>query len=138
MKADELMIGNWIEIQRGLKKYPPSQCDIHDLIEMQDNHTKQAIGLTHCNKSRYKFNPIPLTEEWLLRFGFKCIDVINGGYTIQINYPHQKEYLYCSTDGIVALYSESKNQDFIIRGRCEFVHQLQNLYFALTQKELEI
>lgn len=69
--------------------------------------------------------PIPLTEECLLRFGFKN--------------EHNPIYFY-----IDGFYIEYKNDEFSTEvGECSFlvletVHQLQNLYFALTGEELLI
>jgi hypothetical protein len=74
--------------------------------------------------------PIPLTEEWLLKFGFK-----ESGRDINIIHWY---------NGVI--YLNSYELDFngywlrYYRGRihCKinYVHQLQNLYFALTGEEL--
>ena len=59
MKANELRIGNWIKVKSTLvNKSLETQVSIHDFKEM------------HNNRSKYTFNPIELTEEWLLKFGF--------------------------------------------------------------------
>ena len=63
--------------------------------------------------------PIPLTEEWLLKFGFFKND----------------DLFYI---GEIGLYLDGNiwwNKE-LINGDCEYIHQLQNLYFALTGKEL--
>jgi hypothetical protein len=78
--------------------------------------------------------PIPLTEEWLLKFGFE-----EDNYTY-IKGVHQKIF-----SGIMKFeFNESlKNWEFSIGRyndltRVEYVHQLQNLYYALTGEELII
>jgi len=67
--------------------------------------------------------PIPLTEEWLVKFGFKRSSTPNqltlGRFSYELSYSD----LY---------YGLSR------MGKCKYLHQLQNLYFALTQEELEI
>ena len=74
------------------------------------------------------FIPIPLTEEWLLKFGFEkkgCNwELPNFRFHVNksVNYDG---FLFC--DG----YS-------VITEKIQHVHQLQNLYFALTQKELTL
>ena len=83
---------------------------------------------THSNG--YVFEPIPLTEDWLLKFGFKKDDYGFGGY-IEIN------------SGIMIddnrLITTDRDGDYIYIGKeFKFVHQLQNLYFALTESELTI
>ena len=73
-------------------------------------------------------SPIPLTEKWLIKFGFKD-DKANG----------------FSKDSIHLEYIEQVGYVFFINGdvkgasiTIEYVHQLQNLYFALRGQELTI
>jgi hypothetical protein len=84
------------------------------------------------------FTPIPLTEEWLLKFGFikntypnlhwfKCLD--NGD---KLSITEHKQYgsnkhlsFYFNCGGYSSIDLQLIN-----------VHQLQNLYFALTGEEL--
>lgn len=92
--------------------------------------------MTESANERYK--PIELTEEWLIKLGFNCVDVINRGYTITLN-PYVKKYLYCSKDGTIALVDKMPAfKEVIIMNKIQYVHQLQNLYFALTGEELKI
>ena len=81
--------------------------------------------------------PIPITEEWLLKFGFECIDEVNRGFTKVIN-DSLREKLYCNPSGSCAIISELINyQDFLFMdAKINTVHKLQNLYFALTCEEL--
>lgn len=75
-----------------------------------------------------ELKPIPLTEEWLLKFGFKKGDE----WTITIDDSQEcfewfyGDFFYTGGEG-VKFGREIKT-----------VHQLQNFYFALTGKELEI
>ena len=65
-----------------------------------------------------ELKPILLTEEWLLKFGFsifKNMYFIKGMQIWKCN-----DLFLCNKNGIYIKY----------------VHQLQNLYFALTGKEL--
>jgi len=74
------------------------------------------------------FKPIPLTEECLIKFGFK--------YDIETKTYHTPSFYWFS----ISLYAkdgagfciENVQYKFI-----EHVHQLQNLYFALTGIELQ-
>ena len=69
--------------------------------------------------------PIPLTEEWLLKMGFEIVWDIWFFKGFQI-------------------WQEDNNFFFELRDRgvmdrhIEYLHQLQNLYFALTNEELII
>lgn len=74
------------------------------------------------------FNPIPLTEEWLIRFGFEK--------NSKNNYYHDKlNYLYQS--GNVFL-DDGNDSGWSVGLKIEYVHQLQNLHFGLTGEELTI
>jgi hypothetical protein len=70
--------------------------------------------------------PIPLTEEWLVKFGFKKMNNIDwqskvGGINFYCRF--NKEW-YSSIGGIY------------LSDRIQYVHTLQNLIFALTNQEL--
>lgn len=94
-------------------------------------------------KMAHNYNPIPLTEDWLLRFGFEKLPLEKnstymGNADLNFGYPILKlnkyEYLCCNNaDG-------DSGYLFLNRYRipCKYVHQLQNLYFALTNTELII
>ena len=109
IKASELRLGNWI--YNNNNEYQVTPYVIEELWA----------------SVRGWVQPIPLTEKWLLRFGFKKSD----------NYGNDEYRL----DG----YSYFRGSFYI--AECDecgesvevnFVHELQNLYFALTKKELEI
>ena len=67
--------------------------------------------------------PIPLTEEWLIKMGF-ITDKLNG-------FDHYKG------DFEICLPNYFMWKDSLLNS-IKHVHQLQNLYFALTSKELKI
>jgi len=71
--------------------------------------------------------PIPLTEEWLLKFGFeKELDSI-----YRRNQSHMIEFIFYD-EGLLCT-SQS-----VCLNKIKSVHQLQNLYSALTGSELQI
>lgn len=83
------------------------------------------------------FEPIPLTEEWLLKFGFEITN--NEGdkkdfeyktfYPFYLSLDHDEVCLnYDTKSGYYCIFYDDK--------RLLFIHQLQNLYFALTGEEL--
>ena len=89
--------------------------------------------------------PIPLNEEWLLKFGFES----NKEFTYTKNFNAVELYDECiefffepNEEVCITLRQmESDNHNEIssvfIR-KIMYVHQLQNLYFALTGEELII
>lgn len=71
--------------------------------------------------------PIPITGEWLLRFGFDKSEYV-GYFT-----PCAKYMIDWDDINSFILYKDYGTKDVKI----QYVHQLQNLYYALTGKELE-
>jgi len=118
MKANELRIGNWVnyriydKLDNPQEYFDLSQVDAIDLQTL-DNHYYQ---------------PIPITEEWLVKFGF-----ISNPYMDR----YEKGVLHIECNkmrGYLELWCEQLPQSISIN----YVHQLQNLYFALTGEELQI
>jgi len=118
MKANELRIGNL------LGSYNKGEEDRVLTINAQNILVEAKAN----NQGYTRYRPIPLTEEWLLRFGFEKNNnnqfiLIKGSVDILFN----KDLNGWTCDGI----------NFSIN-MTEHVHQLQNLYFALTGEELTI
>lgn len=116
MKAQELRIGNWVwnDVQN-----LPVKVDIR--ILNQQYSADRGIGRS--------WNPIPLTEEILLKCGFVRRGITsNNGSKLTL---HHKDYMY--TNGRVYW-----NSWCILDSIPEHLHQLQNLYYALTGEELEV
>jgi len=121
MKATELRIGNQIMFTIKFDKQP------EDIISITAN------DFTLCMKYPDNYKPIPLTEEWLLKFGFEKqghVKFIGEAYD---RFVLGKNGIY-SVNEIAYIY-EVNDHDL-----CElkYVHQLQNLYFSLTGEELTI
>ena len=79
--------------------------------------------------------PIPLTEEWLLKFGFEKI------YSTKVrsvfDFSEDLRFGYLDNFG----FSNTSSGVTFIGNKFEhikYVHQLQNLYFALKLEELNI
>lgn len=79
------------------------------------------------------FQPIPLTEEWLLKMGFS---------KITFNHSTLIEYDLKESDLDVIYFDPEKPDNGFYwgswKGGVNYVHQLQNLYFALTGEELTL
>lgn len=84
--------------------------------------------MTHFFRFSETYKPIPLTEEWLLKFGFElkygCFLLSTNRGTILIEEDLAQISSVISHDGFMS--------------PCKYVHQLQNLYFALTGSELTV
>ncbi len=71
------------------------------------------------------FEPISLTEEWLLKFG------------IQGWFGNNRFQIQRTTDKLFEVIAWKNGISFWLC-HLEYVHQLQNLYFALTGEELNV
>lgn len=119
--ARELRIGIWVK-QLHLGKY--TQVDLFTLGEIADDETY----LDHLM-------PIPLSPEMLEKCGFKK-NTDGQGYDILLNLPLNSDWMYLVWNDSGFYLS---NEDIVlVILKCDYLHQLQNLYFALTQTELTI
>jgi hypothetical protein len=103
------------------------------LSEFNDDH--EVNGDSSYRGPIQSFQPIPLTEEWLLKFGFEkhgACDAYPNGY-----YSHGNLEVNLDNEFSPAV-SDPEGNCHYIGNSCEYVHQLQNLYFALTGEELTI
>jgi hypothetical protein len=132
MDAKDLRIGNWI--------FDASESQENYRVEeiRKDSEGFEGYYIVYRNGSfksvlddeLSSIEPIPLTKEWLLKFGLlnlNDIETLGGSVFIDIK---NKSF------GIGG--SDSVTNGMIYYAECEHVHQLQNLYFALTGEELKI
>jgi hypothetical protein len=113
MNAKELRIGNAIWFDRREKV---KWVNARVIADIESQSPEQPL----------LYSPIPLTEEWLVKFGFqKAI----------LNTWVMPEYIYSS------ITLQRQKDGFIVTDlpiQIKSVHQLQNLIQALTGEELEI
>lgn len=136
MKTSELRIGNYVEcnginvIITELLSPRPRKPDYFNNVPVVELFYG---GLTNALLS--EINPIPLTEEILLKCGFE----INGKYyrskyiqdSIKLIYDFNQRVLYFKYKGEFSPMIQ-------IPRTIESLHELQNLYHALTGEELEV
>lgn len=113
IRASELRIGNLVII--GKKE----DTVFNFVFERQSGYV-----INNCPVS--DLEPIPITEEWLVRFGFEKINHLTDGII------YKKDWLR-----ITEHFSMDWRGGYI-KNAPAYLHQLQNLYFALTGNELEI
>jgi len=106
MKASELRIGNWFIEKGDVKQF--------------DGDFYHLLG---CE-------PIPLNTKWLEKFGFK---------KSKVSSQFDKEKLTIQVSNELERHKKGRvyfNSWAILEESIKYVHQLQNLYFALTGEEL--
>lgn len=115
MKASELRIGNYYMF-----------ADYNGIVYRQVKEIKhnQFGLLSDYDEVNFEIcRPIPITEEWLLKFGFEK----------EMSY-------YISKESNIEFYLSNGNLYCELHGETVFniiyVHQLQNLHFALIGEEL--
>ena len=104
MKVEELRIGNLLNIGEEINKL-----ELVDFLDIYEHNTL------------FHYQPIPLTDEWLIKFGFESDDIEWWDGIICLG---------IFKDGIYYLPTENINDR--VGQEIKYVHQLQNLYFALT------
>lgn len=137
MKANELRIGNYVNVLR--EDQSPFKIDGFELLNESDCKVFKDNGTYNCPPfgeikmhpltwNLKDLQPIPLTEEWLLRFGFEKSRL--GYFTV-----------FCGNNVMsVCCFDDFSRVQIVTQtvSTINHVHQLQNLYFALTGEELTL
>lgn len=114
MEAKNFRIGNYIFEPENENKTP---FKIWGIYQEPKNEKVNGYPITY-------FKPIPLTEEWLLKFGFI----------------RTKTYLHHEKMGMVRLNIDGslKFPNDIVHTVIKYVHELQNLFLRLLEKNLNM
>jgi hypothetical protein len=116
LNAQELRIGNYIKYEDGSVEH------VSELVLTADHHL--------INDMTGAYSPLPLTKDLLVKLGFTLTGVSFAT-------------LYTSPDSRIVIKFEGVDETPVFfQGVCiawvKYVHQLQNLYFALTGEELTL
>ena len=142
MKATQFRIGNILADKNG------NPIIMEELLQNYYNSKGDFSTLYRDAK------PIPITEEWLLKFGFDRKKFTDGSEYLEIdktvynkirNPIHSNnEFWKCyrfqffKNEWYFGIYKDPNSNQFFVQKKIRYIHQLQNLYFALTDEELEI
>lgn len=117
MQPNELRIGNWVKSDTN-KEY---QIELSDFADWYYDHNSHEFG-------NY-IKPIPLTEEWLMKFGFELLPwgwvhgtLKDRAVLIRRSFTKDKYWIELGNGLVIDL---------------PYVHTLQN-FFILTGEELTI
>jgi len=101
-----------------------TQFRIGNLVSWKNSGKEFQITLQSLYEgANLDWKPLPITKEILLRGGFKECEL--GGLSIETD-----EYEHIEFNSVLFCWVNGTKKPI------KYVHQLQNLYFALTQKEL--
>ena len=133
MKANELRIGNFVFDDEN-KPMKVARVETQECTDFNGNDEFNVI-IEHIDKNigyyESKINPIPLTEEWLKKFW-----LLNNAPV------SSREYTLFFKGSNILMVNHYENGWLI---KCDwwsvgilikYVHQFQNLYYAITQEEL--
>jgi len=148
MKAEELRIGNFVTSEyypdfdkNGIRVESINEDGINLRVEDDGHIAELADHFIEPDMTLDKLRPIPLNEDWLLKFGFRKRKAC-GNYWFEKKI---KGILFLTNDinpKIGFAYSIKLEHVFIhdMNGAARFkhVHLLQNIVFALTGTELEM
>jgi hypothetical protein len=138
MKANELRIGNYVNVPNSEQcpfRIDDFECLTYEFIKVgqkQIINGKEVHPFTWYGKD---LQPIPLTEEWLIKFGFSREVKVGsemGTDGVEFRVYHFDVLTFNTNHGW--WYKVQRINDTPL----EYVHQLQNLYFALTGEELTL
>lgn len=126
MKAAELRMGNLV--------YNPTLKEIRtiDYLDIRDFFERRLFN---------DFEPIPITSEWLEKFGFVKKDIVWKDGSVSKDC-YQLSWYYVRfefTDpALIFFCKKSADNENIYIANIEHIHQLQNIWFALRHEELTI
>lgn len=142
IKASELRIGNIIGWRTGFGQLvtgpvfqiEPDKIAISQSTPIDDNTSGQSFMKLEG------VEPTPLTPKWLDKFGF----VESNSYTENVRRFRKDNFTQLADYGGQMIVLPEGGFAYLSCGYykneidCAYVHQLQNLYFALTGEELTI
>ena len=112
MKPNELRVGNWVN-------------------NNEEDYQITSATIAQLERGDSTAKPIELTEEWLKRFGFEKLTNKNKGFKVT-SYSYSKLPFIVYFDGI------RLSTGFWQGNEKRYVHEFQNLFYALSGKELEL
>ena len=126
MKANELRIGNYIQDIKG---------NTTKVWMLSQGSSGSVNGFDEAQE-HYPYEPIPLTEEWLIKFGFEYEEDselwVNRDFAIKLQPHSHLVYKY------LAPYKAPAKFYFILGTNVEYVHELQNTWSVLMTSTEEL
>jgi hypothetical protein len=100
--------------------------------------THRIISDLASNPSIELYHPIPLTEQWLLKFGFEREQAKQPSSIAYCLFGAECNDFHVEYDDIMEAWQIYLEDHFWIQRQIHHIHQLQNIYHSLTGEELTI
>jgi hypothetical protein len=121
MKSTELRIGNWIYEDNEISCVTPNT--LRDMFQVE---------IIHEEIKNYKPIPIRNCFEQLVNH-FDFVDISNSNERI---FKRGKFVYYSSLDEVIVELNNG-HQEYDLYTGCQYIHELQNLYFIINKEELK-
>ena len=120
MKITELRVGNWINLHKNVLYEPYQISSGFDLYKLDESDCSDA-------------SPIELNEDILVKCGF--VKGVDNVFFLKTNLFYIRIF---EEIGHVLFSLDKYSNSLKVSDSTKHLHQLQNLYFALTNEELNI
>lgn len=110
---------------------------IGPILTISEKRCSVKMEFSKLSQSYDEFEPIPLSEEWLLRFGFQkddIVDEIDGKLFVIFTLNNSDYFIELWINEQIYRFTDDCNLNIALSS----IHQLQNLFFSLTGEELTI
>lgn len=144
MEAKNFRIGNFINITDNARKDVFDTCHIDDhealaggvfiIGSFSDDEINLYVGSELIEFSYQEIEPIRLTDDILKRLGFKY----SSAELLYLPMPEIKSEIHFEKQPYGNVVTLQSSVGMFIPNDIDYVHQLQNLFFALTGTELQL
>lgn len=128
IQPNELRLGNYVSQLGAVCQVVAVSAKINDSVYISQLGDTRSEGFTPES-----IDPIPLSDEWLAKFGFdddgfRQYTLLNWGVKVVESLASKGSWIIYQ--GFLRQFQEI--------AEVQYIHQLQNLYFALTGEELKL
>ena len=139
MQANELRIGNWVKIG-DTYRYLNLLYSVDGVFVIATLPSGFSSGYGGMSDPLSKAQHIPLNPEILEKCGFKEDDTYKSELFIYLRkHEHDIDKItFSKSDSFIRVEFAGRRPTPGLLRHIKYLHQLQNLYFSLTGKELEV
>ena len=144
IKSQELRIGNLVRYMGNPQTIFGVVGGFVNLEFMFEQTENPSFPLRYTNINSNDIEPIPLSEDILLKCGFKQLKEVQTTYVLSLDTyflsPSINLFAYIDNHGIICGFRmiQGQNRHGNMLSEIMTVHQLQNLIYMLTGQELEL